>query len=74
MNPEFWAIIGVGVALAGLQWRLYATLSTRMDRMEVRLESRMDRIEADIGSIKECLSRIEGWIAGRFGEEPVPSA
>ena len=74
MNPEFWAIIGVGVALAGLQWRLYATLSTRMDRMEVRLEARMDRIEADLGSIKQRLSRIEGWIAGRFGEEPVPSA
>ena len=45
-----------------------------MDRMEVRLESRMDRIEADLGSIKQRLSRIEGWIAGRFGEEPVSSA
>ena len=84
MSPEFWAIIGVGVALAGQQWRLYATLGARMgpmdarmDRMEARMdriEARMDRIEADIGSIKECLSRIEGWIAGRFGEEPVQSA
>ena len=70
MNPEFWAIIGVGVALAGLQWRLYATLNTRMDR----IEARMDRIETDLTSIKERLSRIEGWIAGRFGEETVPSA
>ena len=70
MNPAFWAIIGVGVALAGLQWRLYATLNARMDR----IETRMDRIAADLTSIKERLSRIEGWIAGRFGEEPVPSA
>ena len=70
MNPEFWAIIGVGAALAGLQWRMYATLNARMDR----IEARMDRIEADLTSIKERLSRIEGWIAGRFGEEPVPSA
>ena len=74
MNPEFWAIIGVGVALAGLQWRSYAVLNARMDRLEVRLESRMDRIEADLTSIKERLSRIEGWIAGRFGEEPLPTA
>ena len=88
MNPEFWAIIGVGVALAGLQWRLYATLNARMDRMDARidrlearmevrmdrLEARMDRIEEDLGSIKQRLSRIEGWIAGRFGEEPVSSA
>ena len=70
MNPEFWAIIGVGVALAGLQWRSYAILNARMDRLEVR----MDRIEADLTSIKERLSRIEGWIAGRFGEEPLPTA
>ena len=70
MNPAFWAIIGAGVALAGLQWRLYATLNARMDR----IETRMDRIAADLTSIKERLSRIEGWIAGRFGAEPVPSA
>lgn len=77
MNPEFWAIIGVGVALAGLQWRLYGGLNARMDRIEARmdrLEARMERIEADLTSIKERLSRIEGWIAGRFGEEPVSTA
>ena len=70
MSPEFWAIIGSAVALAGLQWRLYGSLNARMDRLELR----MDRIEADLTSIKERLSRIEGWIAGRFGEEPVTSA
>lgn len=81
VNPEFWAIIGVGVALAGLQWRLYgslnANLNARMDRIETRIdriETLIDRIEADLTSIKERLSRIEGWIAGRFGEETVPSA
>ena len=76
MSPEFWAIIGVGVALAAQQWRLYGSLNARMDRFEARMdriEARMDRIEADLTSIKERLSRIEGWIAGRFGEEPVAS-
>ena len=77
MTPEFWAIIGVGVALAALQWRLYGSLNARMDRIETRMdrmEARIDRIEAVLASIKERLSRIEGWIAGRFGEEPVPTA
>lgn len=76
MSAEFWAIIGVGVALAGLQWRMYASLNgslnNRMDRIEARMdriEARLDRIEADLTSIKERLSRIEGWIAGRFREE-----
>ena len=66
-GPGIWAI--VGVALAGLQWRLYTILNARMDR----IEARMGRIEADLTGIKERLSRIEGWIAGRFGEEPVTS-
>ena len=69
MNPEFWAIIGVGIALAGLQWRLYVIVAARIGR----LETRMDRIEANLTSTKKRLSRIEGWIADRFGEEPVSS-
>ena len=77
MSAEFWAIIGAGVALAGLQWRMYASLNGRMDRIEARMdriEARVDALQADLTSIKERLSRIEGWIAGRFGEETVPSA
>ncbi|MDE0206686.1 MAG: hypothetical protein OXP66_11745 [Candidatus Tectomicrobia bacterium] len=80
MNLEFWAVIGVGAALAGLQWRLhsrlYGRLNARMDRIEVRMdriEARMDRIEADLTNVKERLARLEGWIAERFGEETVPS-
>ena len=74
-NPsEFWTIIGVGVALAGLQWHLYGSLNTGLNARMDRIDARLDRIEADLTSIKERLSRIEGWIAGRFGEEPVTSA
>lgn len=78
MNPEFWAIIGVGIALAGLQWRLYATLNTRMDRMEMRIDTRIDALQHNVderlNNLDRRLARIEGWIAGRFGEEPVASA
>ena len=70
MSPEFWAIIGVGIALAGLQWRLYATLNTRMDRMDILQRNMNERLN----DLDRRLARIEGWIAGRFGEEPVASA
>lgn len=77
MNPELWAIFGVGAALAALQWRLYgglnANLNTRMDRIEARMhrvEGRMDHIEANLTGIRERLSRIEGWVVGLYGEEP----
>ena len=77
MNPDFWAIIGVGVALAVLQWRLYCSLNARMGRIETRLdriETRLDHIDADLANIRQRLSRIEGWISGRFGEELPPPA
>ena len=74
VNPEFWAIIGVGIALAGLQWRLYATLNTRMDRMETRIDARLNDLDERLNNLDRRLARIEGWIAGRFGEEPVPTA
>ena len=78
VNPEFWAIIGVGIALAGLQWRLYATLTTRMDRMETRIDARLDTLQRNVderlNNLGRRLARIEGWIAGRFVEEPVPTA
>lgn len=74
MSAEFWAIIGVGVALAGMQWRMYASLNTNLNGRMDRIEARIERIEADLTSLKERLSRIEGWIAGRFREETAPSA
>ena len=91
MNAEFWAIIGVGVALAGLHWRVYtrleARLDARIDGLGVRLDSRIDGVNSRIdgvnarldalkdgvGGMKERLSRIEGWIAGRFREENIPA-
>ena len=76
MSAEFWAILGVGAAMAGLQWRMYASLNGRLDRIEGRMdriEGRMDRMQEDLTSVKERLSRIEGWIAGRFREETAPA-
>ena len=34
----------------------------------------MDRMQTDLTSVKERLSRIEGWIAGRFHEETAPAS
>ena len=51
MSAEFWAILGVGVALAGLQWRMYASLSTRINRIETRvndIDRRLARLEGQV--------------------------
>ena len=56
MSAEFWAILGVGVALAGLQWRMYASLSTRINRIETRVND-IDRRLARLAGQVELLLR-----------------
>ena len=63
MSPEFWAIIGVGVALtAGRCHRHYAWLEACTPVL-IRV----------LAAVEKGQARIEGWIAGRFGEEGVKS-
>lgn len=72
MNAEFWAIIGVGLAVSGLQWRLYATLNTRMDRMEARINTLQRNVDERLSNLDRRLARIEGWIAAQLGHEIPP--
>ena len=62
MSAEFWAIIGVGIVLAGLQWRMYASLSAGLNGRMDRMEACLDRIETDLTSVKERLSRLAGQV------------
>ena len=62
MSAEFWTVIGVGIALAGLQWRVYARLEARIDGLGTRLNARMDQMQQDLTSVKERLSRLEGQV------------
>ena len=65
MSPEFYAIIGVGVALASLMiglsgvfLYLIAQTNRRIDRLEVRmdrLETHMERLD---GRIEQLLERV----------------
>ena len=67
MTPELIAILGVGIALAGLILQGHRSLGARIDgvgnslggRMS-RLEDRLDRIEAELREIRDRLSRLEG--------------
>ena len=38
--------------------------------MYASLSTRIDTLQQDVSGIKEHLSRIEGWIARKFGEQP----
>lgn len=61
------AILGVGVALAGLILKLHRDTNSRIDRLETRmdrLDARIDRLETRVQAVENGLSRVEGFIEG----------
>ena len=67
MSAEFWAMIGVGIAVLGLVWRL----DTRFNGLEARLDGRLSRLAKQgwivcrrtwLG-IKEQLAAVEATLA-----------
>ncbi len=79
MSPELIAILGVGVALAGLLWqglrrlgahidRVEDALNARIDRVEDSLSARMDRLEARMESIAEELREIRDRLSRLEGK------
>ena len=67
MSAEFWATIAVGVAVLGLVWRMYAKLDAKLDAFQAKVDARLTDLD-------RRLARIEGWIAGRFGEAPAAAS
>lgn len=60
MTAEFWAIIGVGVALGGLILNGQRGLIGRMDRLELgqgELRERMVHLEGLLEGLREAITR-----------------
>ena len=53
MSPEFYAIIGAGIVLAGI----ILTQSARLD-------SRLDRLEQGYADLRERMAKLEGLLEG----------
>ena len=58
MTPEFWAIIGVGVAIAGIG----TTMALLGARGLSRLDNRLDRLDEHVRSQGERLASLEGKV------------
>lgn len=60
MSPEFYAIIGTGIVLAGIILTQSARLNSRIDRFE----SRIDRFEQGYADLRERMAKLEGLLEG----------
>ena len=64
MSPELIGIVAVGIALAGLFWRMLhsldSRLSTRLDEFKADLNGRMDDLKADLnGRINDLNAKVD---------------
>ena len=67
MTPEMIAVVGVGVALAGLILSGQRSVNVRMDRIDARmdrLEGRMGRLESGQAELRERMAHLEGLLEG----------
>ncbi len=59
MSPEFYAIIGTGIVLAGIILTQSARLSSRIDRLEqgyADLRERMAKLEGLLEGLREAIA------------------
>ena len=62
MSPEFFAIIGVGVALAGLIINGQHVIGNRIGR----LEDRIAKLEERMNALEQRIARLEGLVRGFY--------
>ena len=78
MSPELISILAVGIALAGLFWRMLHSLdlrlSTRLDEFKTDLNGRIDELSAKVDGLgrdhqelRERVGRIEVWLEVLLG-------
>ncbi len=82
MSPEFYAIIGVGAALAsltvglaGLMVYLINQTNRRMDRLEHRmdrLEDKIDNLQTQAHGIDIRLAKLEWIVGAEYRQRPEP--
>jgi len=88
MSAEVWAILGVGIALAGLMWRMLRSMREDMDRRFKQVDKRFEqvaecfrevwrqlaRLADDHNGLARELSELRGEIRTRFDARPGPAS
>ncbi len=58
MSAEVWAILGVGIALGGLMWRMLRSLRHDMDRRFEQVDKRFEQVAECFRDVRRQLARL----------------
>lgn len=64
MSGEIMAIVGVGVALAGLMLTSLSRLESRLSGRIGTLESQISELRDELGALRERMAHLEGLLEG----------
>ena len=66
MTGETMAVIGMGLAIIGLNWRMYAVLRADNAAMRSELDAKIGALQADVSGVKERLAALEVGVKERL--------
>ena len=58
MSAEVWAILGVGIALGGLMWRMLRSMRQDMDRRFDQVDKRFEQVAECFREVRQQLARL----------------
>ena len=68
MSAEVWAILGVGIALGGLMWRMLRSMRQDMDRRFEQVDKRFEQVDKRFEQVAECFREVRRQLA-RLAED-----
>ena len=63
MSAEVWAILGVGIALGGLMWRMLRSMRQDMDRRFGQVDKRFEQVDKRFEQVAECFREVRQQLA-----------
>ena len=68
MSAEVWAILGVGIALGGLMWRMLRSMRQDMDHQFKQVDKRFEQVDRRFEQVAECFREVRRQLA-RFADD-----
>lgn len=69
MSAEIISILGTGIAVVGLMWRMMASLRQDVRQEMQGIRSKIAELRRDVADLRERMARVEGRLDGYFARQ-----